>query len=123
MIAALRVPEPADAFLLRGCCIAAARPEHAVLVCPRVPRRPSSVRACPSRRAAALDPLLNVFANGWVACNSGWMRLTQRTQWAWQGAEAWTQALVPGELQPPVLGRHVRAAAARCAAHPLLKFS
>ena len=34
-----------------------------------------------------IDPLLNLFANGWVACNSGWMRLTQPTRWDVQGAE------------------------------------
>jgi 1-acyl-sn-glycerol-3-phosphate acyltransferase len=34
-----------------------------------------------------IDPLLNFFANGWVACNSGWMRLTQPTRWDVEGAE------------------------------------
>ena len=34
-----------------------------------------------------IDPVLNLFANGWVACNSGWMRLTQPTQWDVQGAD------------------------------------
>lgn len=28
-----------------------------------------------------IDPLLNAVATAWIACNSGWMRLTQRTQW------------------------------------------
>jgi 1-acyl-sn-glycerol-3-phosphate acyltransferase len=35
----------------------------------------------------AVDPVLNAFANGWVACNSGWMRLTQGTAWDVEGAE------------------------------------
>ena len=30
---------------------------------------------------AVVDRILNALATGWVACNSGWMRLTQRTQW------------------------------------------
>lgn len=28
-----------------------------------------------------LDRVLNRIATAWIACNSGWMRLTQRTQW------------------------------------------
>lgn len=28
-----------------------------------------------------IDPLLNAIATTWIACNSGWMRLTQRTTW------------------------------------------
>jgi 1-acyl-sn-glycerol-3-phosphate acyltransferase len=35
-----------------------------------------------------IDPLLNALADGWVACNSGWMRLTQRTRWDVEGAQA-----------------------------------
>jgi len=34
-----------------------------------------------------IDPLLNRFASLWIACNSGWMRLTQRTAWDVQGVE------------------------------------
>lgn len=34
-----------------------------------------------------LDPWLNACANGWVACNSAWMRLLQPTRWDVQGAE------------------------------------
>jgi 1-acyl-sn-glycerol-3-phosphate acyltransferase len=30
---------------------------------------------------AAIDPLLNAIAKSWIACNSGWMRLTQRAHW------------------------------------------
>lgn len=30
---------------------------------------------------AAADRLLNAIARGWIACNSGWMQLTQRTKW------------------------------------------
>ncbi len=30
---------------------------------------------------AVLDRLLNAIATSWVACNSGWMRLTQRAEW------------------------------------------
>ena len=30
---------------------------------------------------AAVDRVLNAIATLWVACNSGWMRLTQRTRW------------------------------------------
>jgi 1-acyl-sn-glycerol-3-phosphate acyltransferase len=32
-----------------------------------------------------IDPLLNAIATRWIACNSGWMRLTQRTVWDVQG--------------------------------------
>jgi len=34
-----------------------------------------------------LDPVLNGIANRWVSCNSGWMALTQRTEWDVQGVE------------------------------------
>ncbi len=34
-----------------------------------------------------VDRILNAVATGWVACNSGWMRLTQRTQWDVAGLE------------------------------------
>jgi 1-acyl-sn-glycerol-3-phosphate acyltransferase len=34
-----------------------------------------------------IDPLLNAIATAWIACNSGWMRLTQRTTWDVQGVE------------------------------------
>src|SRR5438045_3702871 len=32
-----------------------------------------------------LDPLLNGVACVWVGCNSGWMRLTQSTEWDVEG--------------------------------------
>lgn len=32
-----------------------------------------------------MDPLLNGIATAWIACNSTWMRLTQRTAWDVQG--------------------------------------
>lgn len=35
-----------------------------------------------------IDPALNAVATGWIACNSGWMRLTQRTTWDVQGIDA-----------------------------------
>jgi 1-acyl-sn-glycerol-3-phosphate acyltransferase len=35
----------------------------------------------------ALDRLLNAIATSWIACNSGWMRLTQRTEWDVQGID------------------------------------
>jgi len=35
-----------------------------------------------------IDPLLNAIATGWIACNSGWMRLTQRTAWNVEGVAA-----------------------------------
>jgi 1-acyl-sn-glycerol-3-phosphate acyltransferase len=34
-----------------------------------------------------VDPALNAIAEQWIACNSGWMRLTQRTVWDTQGVE------------------------------------
>lgn len=34
-----------------------------------------------------IDPVLNAIATAWIACNSGWMRLTQRTTWDVQGVE------------------------------------
>jgi hypothetical protein len=38
-----------------------------------------------------IDRVLNAIATGWIACNSGWMRLTQRTQWeAWRGCATTT---------------------------------
>ena len=30
---------------------------------------------------AVVDRILNALATAWVACNSGWMRLTQRAHW------------------------------------------
>jgi hypothetical protein len=33
-----------------------------------------------------IGPLLNAIATLWVACNSAWMRLTQRTAWDVSGA-------------------------------------
>ena len=33
------------------------------------------------RVRAAIDPVLNAIATSWIACNSGWMRLTQRPRW------------------------------------------
>jgi 1-acyl-sn-glycerol-3-phosphate acyltransferase len=36
---------------------------------------------------AAIDPLLNGIATRWIAGNSAWMRLTQRTQWDVEGLE------------------------------------
>ncbi len=40
---------------------------------------------------AVIDPLLNGIATRWIAGNSGWMRLTQRTAWDVEGLEgfAW----------------------------------
>ena len=35
-----------------------------------------------------IDPVLNGIATLWIACNSGWMRLTQRTRWDVQGVDA-----------------------------------
>lgn len=35
-----------------------------------------------------IDPVLNGIATLWIACNSGWMRLTQRTRWEVQGVES-----------------------------------
>ena len=35
-----------------------------------------------------IDPLLNAIATLWIACNSGWMGLTQRTTWDVQGTGA-----------------------------------
>jgi len=34
-----------------------------------------------------VDPILNGIATRWIAGNSGWMRLTQRTEWDVQGIE------------------------------------
>ena len=34
-----------------------------------------------------IDPLLNRIATCWIACNSGWMALTQRTRWDVQGVQ------------------------------------
>lgn len=35
-----------------------------------------------------VDPLLNRMASYWITCNSGWMRLTQRTAWDVEGVGA-----------------------------------
>jgi 1-acyl-sn-glycerol-3-phosphate acyltransferase len=35
-----------------------------------------------------IDPILNAIATGWVAGNSAWMRLTQRTRWDVEGVES-----------------------------------
>ena len=32
-----------------------------------------------------MDPILNRIAGWWISCNSGWMRLVQRTEWDVQG--------------------------------------
>ena len=37
---------------------------------------------------AAVDPVLNEIATRWVAGNSAWMRLTQRTRWDVEGLDA-----------------------------------
>jgi 1-acyl-sn-glycerol-3-phosphate acyltransferase len=34
-----------------------------------------------------IDPVLLFIAESWIACNSGWMALTQRTEWDVQGIE------------------------------------
>ena len=34
-----------------------------------------------------IDPVLLAIAEAWISCNSGWMALTQRTQWDVQGIE------------------------------------
>ena len=34
-----------------------------------------------------IDPVLNAIATCWVACNTGWMALTQPTRWEVQGVE------------------------------------
>ncbi len=34
-----------------------------------------------------IDPALNAIATAWIACNSGWMALTQRTRWDVQGID------------------------------------
>ncbi len=36
----------------------------------------------------AIDPALNAIATAWIACNSGWMRLTQNTHWTISGVDA-----------------------------------
>ncbi len=42
----------------------------------------------PAKRVRALtNRILNGIAGGWIACNSGWMRLTQRTTWDVRGLE------------------------------------
>ena len=44
--------------------------------------------ALPVRAArVVIDRSLNGIANRWIACNSGWMRLTQRTEWDVAGLE------------------------------------
>jgi 1-acyl-sn-glycerol-3-phosphate acyltransferase len=35
----------------------------------------------------AIDPMLLFIAESWISCNSGWMRLTQRTHWDVQGID------------------------------------
>ena len=34
-----------------------------------------------------VDPILNSIATAWIACNSGWMALTQRTRWDVKGID------------------------------------
>lgn len=34
-----------------------------------------------------IDPVLNLIATYWIACNSGWMRLTQATRWDVHGID------------------------------------
>jgi len=35
-----------------------------------------------------IDPMLNAIASCWIACNSGWMWLTQRTRWNVAGVDS-----------------------------------
>jgi 1-acyl-sn-glycerol-3-phosphate acyltransferase len=35
-----------------------------------------------------IDPVINAVASAWIACNSGWMRLTQHTQWDVAGVDS-----------------------------------
>lgn len=35
-----------------------------------------------------IDPTLNSIATAWIACNSGWMRLTQKTEWFVDGVDS-----------------------------------
>jgi hypothetical protein len=48
-----------------------------------------------------IDPWTNAFATQWIAGNSGWMRLTQRTVWDVQGVDDLAYHGWFGELQPP----------------------
>jgi len=44
--------------------------------------------ALPARAVRVrMDPWLNTVATAWIACNSAWMRLTQRTAWDVQGVD------------------------------------
>jgi hypothetical protein len=113
MIAASSCPwSRPDAFpAARRAGIAAARPEHAVLVFPRVPGRARQAAAALSAGAAAhRSPVERV--------RQRLGRVQQRLD-APHAADAVGRAgrrrpgrgrLVPGELQPPELGRRVRAA-------------
>ena len=75
--------------------------------------------AAPAGAGRGADRILNALATCWVACNSGWMRLTQRTQWSIAGQRRTrVQGLVPRQLQSPVVGGHPRAAARAQPAHP-----
>jgi 1-acyl-sn-glycerol-3-phosphate acyltransferase len=35
-----------------------------------------------------IDPVLNAIATAWIACNTGWMKLTQGTRWDISGVDA-----------------------------------
>ena len=39
---------------------------------------------------AVIDPVLNAIASGWIAGNSAWMKLTQRTRWDVDGLDGFT---------------------------------
>ena len=47
---------------------------------------PKFLLPIPSLRRV-LDRILHRIGENWIACNSGWMRLTQKTQWDVQGLE------------------------------------
>ena len=49
-----------------------------------------------------IDPVLNAIATAWIACNSGWMALTQRT--AWDVAGVATLRPLAGAVHGPVIG-------------------
>ena len=34
-----------------------------------------------------MDHILNLLATNWISCNSGWMRLTQKTLWDVEGVD------------------------------------
>ena len=89
---------------------AAAQRQHAVLVPAAVPLALLKLMLPFAAVRRRVDPLLNGIATAWVSCHSCWFERIQREPWDAGQYRPALRGLVPGQLQSPVLGGHLRAA-------------